>query len=58
MTLVDAAVPRRQTLADLRSVTMLAVLADPGRSVARLRSRASSALTSAKAEVGPTPSTH
>ena len=35
MNLVDAAVPRRQT-----PPSMLAVLADPGRSVARLRSRA------------------
>ena len=36
--------PRRQTLDDLQSVAMLDVLDDPGRSAARLRSRATSAI--------------
>jgi len=49
---------RRQTLADLRSVAMLAVLADPGRSVARLRSRATSAGRSRTIGHSPTTSTH
>jgi hypothetical protein len=31
----EGTVPRHQTLADLQSVAMLGVLADPGRSVAR-----------------------
>jgi hypothetical protein len=48
--LAEGTVPRHQTLADLRSVAVLDVLADPGRSVARLRPRATSGTH------GPTPS--
>jgi hypothetical protein len=51
-------VPRRYLLADLRSVAMLDVLADPGRSVARLPAdlrsvRAAPSLIAATAGMGP-----